>query len=92
MTATEFISNWLELRSELLKDFLEGNTEVASQLKSLELSAEQTGILRQAVDGILRDTMYTLLLGLDGCASIGSSQQSYTLFDETESSFLSLEN
>ncbi len=34
------------------------------------------------VDVILTDTFYTLLLGLDGSASIGDSQEAYRILDE----------
>jgi hypothetical protein len=35
------------------------------------------------VDGVLTDAFYTLLLGLDGSASIGGVQQCYDLRDES---------
>jgi hypothetical protein len=41
--------------------------------------AVQEGAMRRILDGVLRDTLYALLLGLDGAASIGTCQQSYTL-------------
>lgn len=82
MTAAEFVSNWVELKSELLQAFLEEESEVALLIQSMDLNPSQTDTLKQVVDGILRDTMYSLLLGLDGAASIGSSQQPYTISDE----------
>ena len=34
------------------------------------------------LNSILRDTFYTILLGLDGCAAIGNYQQLYEIKDE----------
>ncbi len=46
------------------------------------LSSEQTGQLQSLLGAFATDVMYTLLLGLDGSASLGSDQRSYTLLDE----------
>ena len=40
-------------------------------------------MLRDIVDGVLTDAWYTLLLALDGAASLGGVQQEYDLRDET---------
>ena len=84
MNAEQFVSHWLELKAELIEAFLgeSSQTEVATQVQRMGLTPEQNGLLLRAVDGMLRDTMYTLLLGLDGAASIGSNQQPYTITDE----------
>jgi hypothetical protein len=38
--------------------------------------------MREVLDAALTDTMYSLLLGLDGAASIGGDQQAYKIQDE----------
>lgn len=84
MTPESFVTNWVELKNELLESFAaeHGNTAVAKQIEEMNLSEIQRQQLRQVLDGVLRDTMYTLLLGLDGCTSIGRVQQVYTILDE----------
>ena len=84
MNAQQFVSHWLELKSELLEAFVgeQSTAEAATQLRRLGLTPEQNDQLRVAIDGILTDTMYTLLLGLDGAASIGTDQQPYTIADQ----------
>jgi hypothetical protein len=84
MSAHSFVSNWLQLKEELLATFTDdaGVAEVARQIREMNLSAEQQAQMREVVNAILRDTMYTLLLGLDGAASIGRSQQIYTIKNE----------
>ena len=44
--------------------------------------------LRRVIDAALTDTMYGLLLGLDGEASIGSDQRTYRIFDEENERFI----
>jgi len=38
--------------------------------------------MKSIVVGPLTDLLYTVLLGLDGCASIGGTQEAYNLKDE----------
>jgi len=38
--------------------------------------------LKKLIDTLLTDTFYTILLGLDGEASIGKKQTSYRIYDE----------
>lgn len=84
MTPNQFVENWIDLKAELMAAFMgdRGNAEIATMIHALALSAEQREQLRGVLDTVLRDTMYTLLLGLDGAASIGSDQQTYTIRDE----------
>lgn len=57
-------------------------TAVKHKIKQLNLDEKQTEILKQLIDGVLTDTLYTILLGLDGCTQIGGEQKSYKIFDE----------
>ncbi|WP_447576886.1 hypothetical protein [Achromobacter kerstersii] len=84
MDGKEFVANWNALRAELLESFMapEGASDVAARVRAMGLSAEQGEQMRVVLDGVLRDTMYTLLLGLDGAASIGGDQQAFTIADE----------
>lgn len=85
MNAKQFVENWVKLKSELLLSFMNAHeeSEVAARIEALELTPKQHEQLRAILDSVLRDTMYTLLLGLDGAASIGGEQQTYTLHDES---------
>lgn len=85
MDATEFVASWRREMDSLVDAFLspEGGTQVAAKIKALNLSAEQLAAMRGIVNGIVCDTMYTLLLGLDGEANIGGIQQPYIIHDET---------
>jgi len=41
----------------------------------MDLSPEQTQLLREMLDVFTTDTLYTLLLGLDGSAALGGDQR-----------------
>ncbi|MDH0094088.1 hypothetical protein N7373_21800 [Achromobacter mucicolens] len=84
MDAKEFVGNWNALRGELLETFMaaDGGSAVAAKVRGLGLSPEQLEGVRGVLDLALRDTMCSLLLGLDGAASIGDSQEQFTIAGE----------
>lgn len=84
MTAKEFVENFKLEKDSLLKEFtnIESKTEVQKLIQSMKLNEEQAEILKEVLNSTLRDTFYTILLGLDGCSMIGESQQLYEIKDE----------
>ncbi len=84
MNAKQFVACWHREKSALLEAFTNPDSEsiVAAKLAALELSDEQSKALSEAIDLLLTDSFYTLLVGLDGGASIGGVQQPYQLRDE----------
>lgn len=84
MTVDEFVKGFYLERQTLIETSFDehSNTEVSTLIKSLNLDSKQTERLRQILGGILRDSLYTILLGLDGEASIGDKQTVYKLLDE----------
>jgi hypothetical protein len=57
-------------------------TLVSQKISSMNLNEQQSIALRDVLNVALTDTFYTLLLGLDGAASIGGVQHCYRVFDE----------
>jgi hypothetical protein len=53
------------------------------RIDALNLSPQQRQELNALLNDVLRDTFYTILMGLDGAASIGGIQQGYTISDES---------
>lgn len=84
MDAATFVGNWVDLKSDLLSVFMgeQGESVIATQIRNMALTVDQTEQLRNVLDGVLRDTMYSLLLGLDGASSIGRDQQAFQILDE----------
>lgn len=81
MTLEQFVDCFAKERADLLSSYLtpSSGSQVATDISSLQLSDEQSRLMRRIVDGILRDSLYTVLLGLDGAASIGGRQEMYDL-------------
>ncbi len=57
-------------------------TRVGALLAQANLSESQREAVLAALDTALTDAFYTVLLGLDGAASLGGRQQSYQIQDE----------
>ena len=84
MTPEEFANCFAKEKDSLLQLYFDADSrsDVARQIASLSGDAAQSAALRKIVDGILRDVLYTVLLGLDGSGSIGGTQRLYKLYDE----------
>ena len=84
MNAKQFVANWLLEKNTLLREFTDpdGDVEVARDIQSMNLPPEQLQVMNSVVDKIPTDTFYTLLLGLDGSASIDDAQEAYRILDE----------
>lgn len=55
---------------------------MAQLIKSLQLTNKQNQVMKKILDTTLNDVFYSILLALDGAASIGGTQESYDLKDE----------
>ena len=86
MTPREFAKMWFDEKAALVSTFLDDSSQssVSVAVSQLGLSPKQIWGLRTVLDLAIADTMYTLLLGLDGCASIGGRQETYRLFAPAE--------
>jgi hypothetical protein len=85
MTAKDFVELFYTEKNDMIRQYFDNpqETEVGVELANLGLTAEQTEEMKNIINRVLRDTMYTILLGLDGEASIGGIQETYKLFDES---------
>lgn len=81
MTSEEFVQCFSRERAQLLETYVGPSSEsgVAQRLSALGLSPAQMAEMRGVLDMVLTDAFYTTLLALDGCASLGGVQQSYTV-------------
>lgn len=84
MTPKEFVKLFFDEKEDLIKYYFGGKkeTEVSIKIAELNLEKEQLELLKSIINSVITDTMYTILLALDGCASIGGVQEMYKLYDE----------
>lgn len=84
MDGAQFAGHCNALRVELVNDFTHraSGSEVAAKIAALGLDDQQALQLTAILDTVVRDTVYTMLLALDGAASLGGCQQQFTVTDE----------
>jgi hypothetical protein len=82
MTPREFVECFVREKRALVDAYRNGTgTAVAGKIGELQLGPEKRELLSQILDGVLTDAFYTILLGLEGEASIGGRQETYRLCD-----------
>ncbi|CEJ69090.1 hypothetical protein BN1195_01386 [Chryseobacterium oranimense G311] len=86
MNPEEFVKNFYQEKQNILNSSFDTQSEyrtlVSTKIEELNLDKFQIEKLKEIISDVLRDTFYTILLGLDGSASIGNTQQSFKIFDE----------
>ena len=84
MQAHPFVLAWKRECEAMLDSYRapEPTTQVGTLLAQAGLSNSQRDIVHSALNVALTDAFYTILLGLDGAASLGGLQQSYRIEDE----------
>ncbi len=84
MTPETFVRAFFDERKAIIESYFQkdNGADVALQMKSLNLDSEQETVLKNILYAAFRDVMYTILLGLEGEASIGGKQELYSLCDE----------
>ena len=82
MTNDEFVRQFKMLKDELSSDYSreDSGNSVMALIKELQLDNRQKLLMNKIIGAVLADTIYTILLGLDGCASIGDIQQPYKIY------------
>ena len=82
MTSAQFVDLFAKEKRDMLKSYQGTKTDVGAQIKAMNLSPKQRKAMAAVLDGVLTDAFYTVLLALDGAASLGGKQMSYSLRDD----------
>ena len=83
MTPAQFEGLFAREKRDMLRAYLsDTDTSVGSQIEAMGLSAKQQKALQAVLDTVLTDAFYTVLLALDGAASLGGKQVAYSLRDD----------
>jgi hypothetical protein len=78
VTPAQFVGLFAREKRDLLRSYLGAEeTAVGAQIEAMNLAPPQRKALRAALDGVLTDAFYTVLLALDGAVSIGGKQVAY---------------
>ena len=85
MTPQNLAKAFLKEKKNSINSHFDSNDQsvVGELIKNLNLHDKSTERLRQIINGVLTDALYTILLGIDGAASIGDNQELYKSFDES---------
>lgn len=86
MTGEEFVKNCYKEKDNMLKMYFDKTleTSVGEKIRSLEARGISEEEVRGLVDSVLKEAFYTMLLGLEGEASLGASQEMYKIYDEED--------
>lgn len=88
MTTKEFVKNFSQEKQNILNSCFDHQSEhrtfVSTKIEELNLNDIETEKFKKIISYLLNDTFYTILLGLDGSASIGDSQESLKIYDEED--------
>ncbi len=86
MTTEEFVKNFYQEKQNILNSCFDNQSEhrtlVSTKIEGLNLDKIQNEKLKDIVSDPLTDAFYNLLLGLEGLAAIGTSQESFNIYDE----------
>lgn len=84
MTGEDFVKLCYEEKEATLSEYfnVKSETRVAKQIQELMKNGTSKEELFELINLVLTENYYTLLLGLDGEASLGSLQIDYKLYDQ----------
>lgn len=84
MTAEEFVRAVKEEKNDTVEMYFsdDAETQVGQMIRDLIKDGAPKEKLRDLVDAVLNEHCYSLLLAIDGEASLGNIQQQYKLYDE----------
>ena len=84
MNGEEFVKLCYKEKETILNEYFSesSSTAVTKKVKNLMRAGVGKDDLYKLIDSVMTDTYYTLLLGLDGAASLGGKQASYKIYDE----------
>lgn len=84
MTGEDFVKLCYEEKEAILSEYFNAKSEtrVAKQIQELMKNGTSKEELFELINLVLTENYYTLLLGLEGEASLGNLQTPYKLYDQ----------
>ena len=89
MDSHEFVTLCRVEKDRILRSYFDENDDshVGSLIRNLNLDAPQQDQLKEIVSGVLSESIFTLLVALDGNGTLGGVQQRYVICDESGATF-----
>ncbi|SHH67404.1 hypothetical protein [Flavobacterium defluvii] len=86
MTPEEFVKGFYLEKKSLMNDAFnkDSKSSVSTLITELNLDSANNEKIKRIISTLLTDAFYTILLGLDGAASIGDEQHMYKILDEND--------
>ena len=84
MTGEQFVKLCYEEKKNILAEYFNPNysSVVGKKISAITEQGISKDDLYDLLNLVLKENYYTLLLGLDGEASLGNTQMTYKLYDE----------
>ena len=84
MTGEEFVRLCFEEKESILREYCDPETEstVGAMVRELVRAGADQETLHKLLDLVLTENWYSMLLALDGSASLGGEQMTYEVRDE----------
>jgi len=84
MTGEQFVKLCHEEKEAMLSRYFEDSAEtlVGDKIKALYKKDVSKKELSELINSVLEESFYTLLMGIEGEASLGGVQNAYKLYDE----------
>jgi hypothetical protein len=84
MTGEQFVKLCYEEKKTILAEYFNPNSSsvVGKKISAITEQGISKDDLYDLLNLVLKENYYTLLLGLDGEASLGNTQMTYKLYDE----------
>jgi hypothetical protein len=86
MNAEEFVKNFYLEKQKILNLCFDSQSDhrniVSKKIEELNLDEIQNEKLKKIISNLLDDAFYTILLGLDGSASIANIQETFKIYNE----------
>lgn len=84
MTAEEFVGNFRKEKDSMLKLYFDesGDSYTGKLISNLVAKGSDKAEIKELIESVLNETFYTILMGLDGEASLGDMQMQFSIYDE----------
>ena len=84
MTSEEFVTNFRKEKDYILNMYFDesGDSYTGKLIKNLIAKGVDKEEIKELLGSVLNEAFYTILMGLDGEASLGDMQMQFSIYDD----------